>query len=166
MDTGTAITVAIIIAICILPFLLLIRNRKMKEKQLLSYISRIAQQHHNKITLHEFCSDFVIGLDEIAGQVFFLKNHDDDVTSQQINLTDIDNCKVIRTLRAKNRRDHNYQEIDRLELSFTPITKNQPDVFLEIYNSNTSMQLGVELHLIEKWSKIVNNKIRELKVVE
>ncbi len=165
MDTGTAIIVVIIITICILPFILLIRGRKMKEKQLLSYISSIAQQHQSKLTQYEFCSDFIIGLDEIASRVFFLKKRNDTVTSKQINFTNIDNCKVIRTLKTKNSNDRNYQEIDKLELCFTPITKYHPDIFLELYNSNERMQLGIELPLIEKWSKIVNIKIMELKTV-
>jgi len=163
MDTGTTIVASIIITICILPFLLLIINRKKKERQLLSYISNIAQEHHSKLTQYEFCRDFVIGLDESASLFFFLKKSTDTVTSKQINLEGIENCKVIRTSKANKAGNRGCQEIDKLELCFIPIPKNKPNIFLELYNSNESMQLGIELPLIEKWSKIINKKIVALK---
>lgn len=163
MDTGTTIVTAIIIAICLLPFIWLVRIRKKRERQLLSYISNIVQQHQSKLTKFEFCSDFIIGLDERTSLVFFLKKCSDEVTSKQVDLKGIQDCRVIRTSKANKVRNPGYQEIDKLELCFTPIPENKPDIYLEMYNSDKSAQLGMELPLIEKWSKIINNIIVELK---
>lgn len=166
MDSATFIIGAISIAIFILPFAVTRMNRKKQEKQLLQSLSNLAKQHNCKITQHEFCSDFVIGLDENANSLFFFKRHRQNgnkETAHHINLSEFQNCNIINKNRVVKSNGSDSKVIDRLELSFTPVAKNQPAFLLELYNSEESFQLVGELQLIEKWSKLINEKIKHQK---
>ena len=159
MDSGTIIIGAISIAICILPFVVLRSNRKKIEKKRLQSLEDIAAQHNCTITQHEFCGEFVIGLDEANNFVFFFRKTKDNEIARYINLAGIQKCKVINTSRNYSNQGGEYKAVDRLELSFVPVAKNEPDLLLEIYNAEESMQLVGELQLVEKWAKRINDQV-------
>ena len=156
MDSGTIIIGAISIAICILPFIMLRRNKQRIEKQRLLGLENLAAQHRGNITQHEFCGDFVIGLDEANKFVFFFRKTKDRETARHINLDGIQKCKAINTSRSIQSKEGEYKVVDRLELVFVPGTKNEPDLVLELYNAEESMQLVGELQLIDRWEKKIN----------
>ncbi|HET6245272.1 MAG: hypothetical protein H0V01_02025 [Bacteroidetes bacterium] len=139
MDLGSAIIGAILIAICIVPFILMSRGRKKREKQILQSLTDIAVQHNCQISQHEFCGDFVIGIDEAKNFVFFHKQRKDRVIEQFIDLAKIQNCKVINSNQTITNKDGNYKVIDKLELSFIPIAKEKTEITLEFFNSDVSL---------------------------
>lgn len=160
MDSGTLIIGIISIIGCVLPFVLLSRSKKKKEKQLLHLLTNIAERFNCKITRHEFYGELAIGLDESANFLFFLKDVKDMEAARHINLAEIQHCKIVNTGRTINNKEGSYQAIDRLDLSFVPFDKNKPNILLEFYNAEISLQLGGELRLIEKWEKIVNERLK------
>ena len=159
MNLETTIIGAIMLAIFIVPYVFFSGSSKRKEKKLLQSLSNIAEQHNCKITQHEISGELIIGLDETANFVFFFKKINDKGIAQHINLTEIQNCKVINLNRTINNKNGNYKVIDKLELSFIPIAKNNSETLLEFYNSDENRQLTVEFKLIEKWAKIVNDRL-------
>ena len=152
MDIGITITGAILIAICILPFVLIGRNSRKQEKLLFQSLSNIAAKHNCKITQHECCEEYIIGLDETSNFLFFFKRVKDKEISKQINLSEIQNCKIINTSRSNG----NEKIIDKLELSFSSSTKKEANIILELYNSDDRIQLGDDFLLIERWAKKIN----------
>jgi len=163
MDLGSTIIGAILIAISIVPIILMGKNRKKREKKALQSLIKIANQQNCIISKHENCSDFVIGMDEIKNVVFFYKNINDKELEQVVDLNVIQNCKVINTSRTIKNKDGNQKVIDRLELSFIPTNKNEPGIKMEFFNSNISTQLDGELQSIEKWSKHINDRLKQNK---
>lgn len=160
MNLDTAITGAIFMAIFMLPFILMINGRKKKEKQLLQSISSIATIHNCKISLHELCDEFAIGLDEKANQLFFFRKTSENEVSQHINLSEIKACKVIKTAHGIHNKDESERIIDKLELQFSFIDKKNPENSLVFYNADETAQPSGEIIIIEKWAKIVNNHLK------
>ncbi|PKP14350.1 MAG: hypothetical protein CVU08_00790 [Bacteroidetes bacterium HGW-Bacteroidetes-3] len=160
MNLGTAITGAIFIAIFMLPFIFMLQGRKKKEKQLLQSISTVANNHHCKISQHELCEEFAIGLDETANHLFFLKKTADQEIAQHVNLAEIKSCKVVKTERSVNSKDVNYKSIKNLDLQFSFLDKKNSDLLFSFYDAEENMELNGEIQTIEKWAKIVNNHLK------
>ncbi len=161
MDSGTLIIGAIVIAICILPFILIGNSIKKRKNKLLHSLSGLAAQKESKITQYDLGSDLVIGLDENTDFLFFFKRLKEKEISEQVYLKDMQNCRFINTSRTVRNKNESYQVTDKLELCISPKAKNRPDIILEFYNSDENLQLGGELQLAEKWAKIVNDKIKK-----
>lgn len=161
MDSGTLIIGTIIIAICILPFILIGNSIKKRKKQLLQSLSGLARQKNSKITHYELGADLAIGMDESTDFLFFFRRVKDKEIEQHIDMKTIQNCKVLNTSRTIRNSKESYQLTDKLELCISPKVKNRPEIILEFYNSDENLQLDGELQLIEKWAKVVNDKIKK-----
>lgn len=161
MNLGTAIIGAIFIAIFMLPFIFMLQGRKKKKKQLLQSILNVANNHQCKISQHELCEEFAIGLDETTNQLFFLKKTEDQEIAQFVNLSEIKSCKVIKTERSVKSKDENYKSINNLDLQFSFLDQKNPDVLFAFYNAEENMELNGEIQTIEKWANIVNDRLKK-----
>lgn len=160
MNSGTIIVGAISIAACILPFALMIRSRKKKEKQLLLSLTTIANKHNYKISRYDLFVEFAIGLDEKANQLFFFRKTKENETAQHINLAEVKYCKVIKTGHSIGNSGDNNNTIDKLELKFSFLDKKNPDALLVFYDSDENAHLSEEILTIEKWAKILNDRLK------
>ena len=156
MDVSSIIIGAIVVALCIVPFIVMSQNRKKRERKTIESLNSIAQRQNCSISKHEICGDFIIGIDEVNKYVFFLKKLNDKVVEQCVNLSEIRNCKLNNTARTVA----NQSVIDKLELSFIPIDKNKKEIALEFFNTDINMQLGQELRSIEQWSNFINDYLK------
>ncbi len=89
MNLDNIIIAAIAITICVVPFILMDRSRKKKQKRTLQSLINLANQKNCNISKYEICGDFIIGIDEIERFVFFFKKLEDKVVEQFINLAEI-----------------------------------------------------------------------------
>jgi hypothetical protein len=160
MNLESAMAGAIMIAICIVPFISMSRGRKKRDKQMLLSLTEIAKQHDCQISQHEFCGDFVIGIDEIKNFIFFHKHLKNRVIEQFIDLANIKNCKVINLSRSIKTEEGIQKVIDKLELAFIPTSKDKSEITLEFFNSDVTTQLYGEFPTIEKWSKHINDRLK------
>jgi len=160
MDTGSAIIGAVILAICIAPFVIIYYNRVRKEKKVLQSLGEVAKQHNCSINQHEFCGDFVIGIDENRKWVFFHKQKEGEAITQHIDLSKIGSCKVgKRYLTAKN--GHAGTGIlEQVDLNFISNNHNKGEMRFELYNDEVNIQLSGEMQCAEKWSGMINELIR------
>lgn len=158
MDTGTIITTAILIGLSIIPFTLMARGRKKEERHHLQALSSFANKYDCQISQHEICGHFGIGIDESKNTLFYYEQTKDKLIEEFIDLTDVLKCEVYKTTRKIS--ETNDTVIDRLELRFSPILKNKPDVLLEFFNIDSSSHLDGELQIVEKWSKLINNRLQ------
>lgn len=163
MDLGTAIIGAISIILCALPFVMIRRSRKKREKVFLQSLSEIASKNNSQITQNEIFGSFAIGIDEIKNFVFSYRSVDDNVSEQIIDLGEIQSCKVINTSKTFTNNDASQKVIGRLELSFIPTAKNKPEIRLEFFNTDVNPQLNGELQSIEKWAKHINELLNHKK---
>ncbi|WP_372947839.1 hypothetical protein [Mariniphaga sp.] len=163
MDLGTIIITFIFIAIVTIPFVLTGYSKKRKKKNLLRKLTEIAGNEGGTISQHEFCSNFVIGLDEMANHLYFYKKGENMEIAKSINLREFKICRLLNTNRTIGEKKSSYSVIDKLELCFYPNDKNRPDESLEIYNDEyDSLTLSGELQLAEKWEKLLNERMKKL----
>lgn len=163
MDWGTAIVGLISILICIIPFVIMHYNRVKKENKMLLSLKENAQQHNCNISQHEFCGDFVLGIDESRNLVFFFKQKKEEAISQFVDLAEIQTCQVVKKTRNVKNDVGNLSIIERVEFSFTPTNKNKGETRFELYDEKTNMQLSGELQFVDKWTKQINNRLKNKK---
>jgi hypothetical protein len=161
MDTnlGSTIIGAIIIIILALPFIMSSRNKKETQKKMLQSLSGVSAKNNCQIDQHEILGSFAIGIDETKNFAFFYHLSAGKEIEQSINLSEVKNCKVINTSRTLQEKGGNRKVIDKLELSFMPTANNKPEVKLEFFNSEESLQQNGVLQSIEKWSKLINSRL-------
>lgn len=163
MDWGTAIVGLIMLLICIVPFVIMYYNRVKKENKILQSLNEIAQPHNCKISQHEFCGDFVLGIDESRNFVFFFKQKKEEAISQFVDLAEIQTCQVVKKTRNVKNDIGSLGFIERVELSFTPTNKNKGETSFELYDEETNMQLSGELQFVDKWTKQINDRLKNKK---
>ncbi|SHE47392.1 hypothetical protein SAMN05444274_101451 [Mariniphaga anaerophila] len=164
MNSGTIIITIIFLAIVSLPFVISGNKRKKQKKNLLGKLSELAKKENCTITQHEFCGDFVIGLDNQNNYLFFYKKVENKEVQQSANLTDFSSCRVLKAIKTMGEKKEQYHVINKLELCFYPLAKSQPDVLIEFYNTDYDrLTLTGEIQLAEKWEKLLNEKMKNIK---
>lgn len=159
MEVGNIVIGAILVTVVVVPFILSGRNSKKIKKQMLLSLRAIANKHSGNISIHEFCGDFVIGMDEVKNFVFFYKKREGGDLEFYIDLSEIKSCRV-HILRRESNNGAN-KVIDKVDLSFTPHDKAKKVIDLEFYSTDVSSVLAGELQAIEKWSKLIADRLTE-----
>lgn len=158
MDLGTAIFVAVLVLACVIPVVIVNQKKKNKDKLFLKSLADVARKSSCNIMEYDLWNNTGIGIDKAARCVFFIKKTQNGEVMKEINLAEIQRCKVLNLSRTVINNDSNQIVTERLELAFVNRDKNKPDEIIEFYNSNTdSLYLRGEIQLTEKWSKIINS---------
>ncbi len=162
MDLTTSlIGFGMIVAVIIL-FVAMKASNKSKERKRFNEISKIAENYKCKISQLDSCGNFIIGIDEAANYMFFLKKDETQEVEQVINLAEIQSCRIINSGGAINNKSGNYHVINKLALSFTPIVKTKTDIEFEFYNADSdTFMLSDEIQLLEKWKAMANSKLKK-----
>lgn len=166
MNTGIAIIGVLIVVISIIPFILVSRAKRKKEKRLRSEIAGMAKSHGCSISMLDVLKDYAVGADENKHFIFFYKHQNGNETKLAINLADIQSCRVINSTRTIGGRDSQYVITDKVALCLTPVEKSNPEIHLELYSADDGTQLVGELELVEKWSKAINNQLKSIKPIK
>jgi len=154
MDLGIIIIGAIGVASCTLPFILTNRSRNKKGKEVLKVLNNVAEKHQAKITKHEICGAYAIGIDESKKAVSFVSKNEEEINSQYVDLSTIKSCEISRV----NRTSANKGEvIERLSLKLSSNVKHESDIFLEFYNTKVNYQFSGEIQSIEKWNQLIHD---------
>jgi hypothetical protein len=136
------------------------RNSQKRDKKMLQELQIFAESNNCKISQHELWNNSQIGVDETANAVFFIKKLKEKEIKQQINLNEIEKCRVINSGRTVSNKNGSHKVVDKLDLAFTFHDKNNGEITIEFYNSDyDSLTLSGELQLVEKWYKIINDRI-------
>ncbi len=156
MDLGASFVGMIVILICIIPFILISINNRKKDEKLRLKLFDFAQRSNFVVTRYDLWHHSSIGIDDQNEVIFFTRTVKEQAFLQQINLSEIQKCRVIITRKTASSSGG----IEKLELAFTYQNKQKQDVFVEFYNAAyDSLTLSGELQMVEKWGKIVNDKI-------
>ena len=159
MDLGTDIIATIVVVVCVIPFILIAKGRKKREKKMLASLEEIANRDNCTINDYEINADFIIGIDHKQNQVFYYKNEEGVINEGSVNLSGIEKCKLAthsKTINGKNRKE---SIIKGLDLKFIPRYKQDPEVSFTVYDSDLKMQLTGELQLAKKWETLINKKL-------
>lgn len=153
----------LVIILFILPFVLVGVGKNKEKKHQMEVLFRTAEDFKCNISQYDYWTDSAIGLDEMANHLFFLHTSNGKEIVQHLLLQDFKCCAVKNFSRNITDREGDHRAIDRLDLEFTPIDKGKPIVHLEFFNSEGNKLHTDELLITEKWSGIVNNRIKNRK---
>ena len=158
METGPILTGVIILILCLIPFIIIRRNRQKKEQEFKDAISRLASARNSAVDTFDQWNNTAIGLDNTNGQLFFFRRIGEREISESIDLATIQLCSVVLT--KKNAKDDAYSVIEKVTLGLTAIERHKSQVTLEFYNNDyDSLTIMDELRLAEKWSGLVKAAI-------
>jgi hypothetical protein len=160
MDILNVAIGGIVLVCCLLPFVLTDRKRNANKRKMIQALNHLALQNNAIITQSDYAGKFVIGLDEHTNNVFFLKVNPNGNVVQSVDLADVKTCRVNTISRTVKENKSTQRITEKLELVFIPIQPDGKTCQMEIYNEEESLQLTGELQLVEKWAKLVNDKLK------
>jgi len=160
MKSGTIIMVVMVLLIFVVPTIWMYLSRIKSEKQFKKKLCNFAESGNCTISEMDFWKKSVIGIDKNLHKLFYIRTTNSEEYKKEIDLTEIQKCRVLNASRSMNGKNGNYTAIDRLELIFTCRDKNKPEIGLEFYNTiHDSLSLAGEVQLIEKWYRIVDAEL-------
>ncbi|GAA5224887.1 PH domain-containing protein [Membranihabitans marinus] len=159
MELGSALVGAIAIIICILPFAIMSRSKKQKRQILLDTINDLANQNQCIIHKSDVYPYFAIGIDEDQGRLFYFKKNTDKELVKTILLSEIRTCKVVKSNTSINRNGDRVNIIEKQCLTFHSKDPGKPDISLEFFNADDSVQPCGEIQASEEWMKLINRHI-------
>ncbi|RSK40743.1 hypothetical protein [Mangrovimonas spongiae] len=151
MNSGITLIEAVLIAICASPFILMAINKAKNNKKHLLELSTLAKQNNYQITQHEVFANISLGLDTIKNQLLFVRNDNNIITQESINLSEIKHCTVLKHNDSKNQKN-----VSEINLVLTPKETKHPEKKLTFFNIQTEMMLSGQLQVAEKWKDIID----------
>ncbi|WP_047789414.1 hypothetical protein [Tenacibaculum mesophilum] len=153
MDLGTIIIGAILLVICIVPFILVRKKQLTKKKKKLQILNNISLEYNCNIEEYEFCNDFVLGIDKSKNYLFYFKQSEENIQKEVINLQTIEECIVIKKTRSINDRT-----IELIKLNFI---KDNETTSIIIYDEKKDLLISNELLVANKWALLINSSLKK-----
>lgn len=147
MDLGTVLTATIMLAVCVLPFVLMNQKKQKRIKLLTQNFIEFAKENGQAIGEMETCGKVAIGLNTDSTSIFFVKENTIEI--QKVNI-EIKNIANISLEKLHLNESSNFEKIG---LNIQIKGKASKLVELVLFDSNDKMQLDGELQLAEKWLK-------------
>lgn len=159
MEIGNAIVGVISIGICTVPFGVMYYKRVKNERHMMQQIKKLSQEKECTIQQHEFCGDFIIGTDLEKNFVFFHKQKKEETFTEWVDLSKVQSCEVLKTIRTIENAGESVDVTERIELVFWSKDKNGPNTTLELFDENVNLRLTGELQFADRYAKTVNNEL-------
>ena len=117
----------------------------------------MAEKNAGKINEHDIWNNSVIGIDTNAHKLFCVKEATGNQLQQEINLVEVQKCRLNNVSKTVNTPDGKQTLIEKLELIFIYHDHSKPETFLEFYNSKLdNLSINEEFALTGKWLEIIN----------
>jgi hypothetical protein len=159
VDLNSALNGAILIVLCLAPFIYMSKKRKILENNLLKKLNAMAEELNCNISEYEINTFFVIGIDIEKKYVFHYYLNQSDESTHCINLSMIKSCKLINTSHSLTNNGSKCQILDKLELKFISKKPENNQINLLFFNSEISVQNRGELKSAERWVQSISNLI-------
>jgi type VI protein secretion system component Hcp len=159
MDSATIIIAVISIVICSLPFVIGRNNRKKREGALLSEIKTLSFNKAIQLSKYELLSNFIIGLDEKANVLCFLRKKETGNHFMEVDLTKYIKVEVQQSNHQEGENNNTRSVIDDIVLKFHPKSSTDKITLIELYNRTETQNLSGEFQLAQEWTQFLNNRI-------
>ena len=160
MDTGTIIITSILLLSCILPFIMMGKQRMKKEKQLLQALQKIATNNHETINTYDLMGKAAIGINNKNSQLYFYKKVNEQIIETVVMLDTVKKCQLVKTERKNASQAITQSDIDKIELVFQfhdQQTESNHIVFYDV--ATDGFNINRELQLATKWLDIIQLNI-------
>lgn len=157
MESVNVINVGILALLFIVPIALLKYKRSKRTKLFLDPLAALAEKSHSKIMEHDIWNNAVIGIDKNTHTLFVIKGTDETRIQKEIDLREVQSCKLNNTSRTVNTSDGPQTIIEKLELIFAYRDRSKSEASIEFYNSKfDNLTINEEFKLTGKWLEIIN----------
>ncbi|UXP31141.1 hypothetical protein N6H18_12360 [Reichenbachiella agarivorans] len=157
----TTITGLVVIALCVMIFVIIHKSRVNKERELVNGLKAIALSCNSDIQEVECGLEFAIGMSDVKDYVFFYKKRQDYTNEQYVPLSAVGKCYVQSVRRPHPAKGSTEVIIDKLDLILEFKDKKLGQRRFEFYNSDERLQMNGEMQLIQNWESIINNCLKK-----
>lgn len=162
MEIGSIAIGVILLGLCIAPFVVLFYHNKKRKIRLLAVLKDVAVSHSCEIDEHEFCGDFVLGIDKGQSQVFFCKQIKDRYEPQSVDLNQTQVCRPDKKSRTVRENHQRKEVVEKLELVFVPKDNRDSEIRFRFYDEDFNSQLSGELQLMESWHRKITDQMQSI----
>ncbi|MCZ2130477.1 MAG: hypothetical protein LC109_09445, partial [Bacteroidia bacterium] len=139
----------------IIPIIIMYVKSQQKKGRAINSLKALALKENKHISESDTWKENAIGLDENKTTVFAIRKTKDSIIPYTIRLKDVKSCQFI------NRSSTNF--IEQLTLTFTFKDNAKSNLTLDFYhNELDSTEIADELQLIQKWDKLINERMKEI----
>lgn len=165
MDSNSIITVIGIGLVCIIVILLVRMSKKQKKDKVLKSLKRLIDNTEFSLDLVDYWEGIrtstQIAIDLKKLWLFFIRKTNNAENTLTINLSEIKKANLITHSRLAGEGKNKQTVIDRIYIELIFPAKEKPSIMVEFYNNEfDSLQLTGELQLAEKWTTLINEKIK------
>lgn len=153
MDLGTGLTALIMLAVCVLPFIVMNQKKQKRIKHLKQTFTDFAKETNHTIGEYDICGGIVIGLDSTSSTLYFVKEN--ATTNVKINLE----IKNISSVSTDKTHLNETSAFDKIALTFSLKDNASKLTQFVLFDSDDRLQLDGELQLAEKWQKTIQSMI-------
>jgi hypothetical protein len=154
MNPGTIIFLAILFLAIAIPVFISNRKKNKREKLLLNRMNEFAKRSNCILSDYQHWKDLQIGIDQKNGKLFFIRSTKDHESEKEIDLSKVQNIRVLKGERLVNMGNDKYTAIDKIDVTFTD-RNSQTETIMDFYNCGyDSPTVQGELQLAEKWKEI------------
>lgn len=152
------------LAFFIVPVILIHRAQKNKSKNfIINFKKKAAKQNINIDECEAWSLIYCIGIDTNSGKLFYLKKEDDGDNTEEINLKDVEKCRLANVNRTIKTHNGKSTFIERVSLAFTFKNSTQPEKNIEFFNTNDNISLTNEVPLAESWESKINKYLASIR---
>lgn len=165
MDTSSLVIGLILGLLCIIPAWLFQRTQNKATRILKKTFKQAATTNNLTISESDMWHNFYsIGLDNSKNKLLYLKHKDSDDQTVIVDLSTIEKCSMDRKTHQTGSGKHSATTINHLDLALIHNDAQHSRDLLEFYDESISSQLNGEPVLLEKWQKLITEKLAKAKV--
>ncbi|GEM_PF-2922631 len=161
MEVSNFITVAIVLALIIIPTVLVAWSLNKKKRGRAEKANKLRLQYQLNFSDSDSWDNRWLGLDKTEGKLLWFKEGSDgaDDSHQLIDLRKMSRCKKVNLSRSVSINKEISQVIELLGLELTPKDANGAPVLLEFYSEKNSFIFNFQLLLLSKWHTLVESQL-------
>jgi hypothetical protein len=153
MEMSNLVSVAVFLALIIIPVWLLVRSSNKKKRQLLAKANKLRAENAMNFTESDTWDNAVIGLDKATKKLLWFKEKPEGGHGMVLKLKDFSQCKKVNVSRSAQVGNDSSQVVDQLGLELIAKEGKAAPLLLEFYNSKDSYLLSTQLELQSKWQQ-------------
>ncbi len=154
MDTGIAVTALVLVLLCIIPLVIISRNKGKTERLMKQDLFKAAMTDNCEISVYDQWNRNAIGIDKNKKKLFYLSRSNGSPILMKLDLTEYSNCKLLNGNKSINSQSEVATSIDKIDLVLLPGNPKAEEVRLEFYNKmNDSLNPEGEYELAERWKR-------------
>lgn len=161
IDLSSIIIIIIALAFFFVPIIYFEYFKKRTTKKFTAYFNEAAQK--NRVTLSQFDvwrDSYAIGIDIGANHILYLKQKNGQDETLLIDLPEVKKCRISKEderIKTPNGEQRITTQIDLLIEFHRPEKSNLTIAF---FKGNNGDSLKDEVILADKWSKLINSKLK------